>query len=346
MMITLNSTKHEAIERFVADHPAACLGHLPRWLSILQDGLGHTPMALSAWSDGQVVGWLPMVLTRSLLFGTQLTSLPYVDQSGLIAHGAEIQGEMIRQAANLARQHRARFAELRNTAPIDHPELSPARPDKLLLHRPLPPDEESLWKSLDSKVRNQIRKSEKNNFAIRFGGQELLDAFYRLFCIRMRDLGTPVYPRSLFAALLHHLGPGAEIALLTDGPRPVAGAILIHHNQITEIPSAACLTDQMPRCANMGLYWHLTRRAIQKNSTIFDFGRSTADSGPHRFKLQWGAIQRPVAWRLWRTGGAEGAAAPIIREDDRFNLAIRCWRKMPVWMTRLAGPAIARRIPA
>lgn len=343
MMITLNSTRPEAIERFVADHPAACHGHLPGWLRILQDGLGHRPMALSAWSDGQVIGWLPMVMTRSLLFGTQLTSLPYVSQSGLIADGAEIQGEMIRQAANLARQHRARFAELRNAAAIDHPELTPARADKVLLHRPLAPDEETLWKSLDSKVRNQVRKAEKNGFTIRFGGPELLDAFYRLFCIRMRDLGTPVYPRSLFAAMLHHLGAGAEIALLSDGPAAVAGAMLIHHNQITEIPSAACLTQQMPRCANMGLYWQLIRRAIQKGSTQFDFGRSTAGSGPHHFKLQWGAIERPVAWQHWRT---DATSAPIIREDGRFNLAIRCWRKMPVWMTRLAGPPIARRIPA
>ena len=46
------------------------------------------------------------------------------------------------------------------------------------------------------------RRPSKDGYLAREGGVELLPQFYRVYATNMRDLGTPVYPRSFFAAVL------------------------------------------------------------------------------------------------------------------------------------------------
>ena len=48
---------------------------------------------------------------------------------------------------------------------------------------------EEQWRVLDRKVRNQVRKAEKEGLQVESGGAELLDAFYSVLAHNMRDLG-------------------------------------------------------------------------------------------------------------------------------------------------------------
>ena len=45
------------------------------------------------------------------------------------------------------------------------------------------------WRVIDRKVRNQMRKAEKEGLRAAIGGVELLDAFYGVLVRNMRDLG-------------------------------------------------------------------------------------------------------------------------------------------------------------
>jgi lipid II:glycine glycyltransferase (peptidoglycan interpeptide bridge formation enzyme) len=63
-------------------------------------------------------------------------------------------------------------------------------------------DEETQWKALDAKVRNQVRKAEKSGLTAMTGHMELLEGFYEVFCRNMRDLGTPVYSKNFFRNIL------------------------------------------------------------------------------------------------------------------------------------------------
>ena len=66
----------------------------------------------------------------------------------------------------------------------------------------LPSTVDDLWKDTDRKVRNQVRKAQKEGLVVQEGGEELVDDFYSVFSRNMRDLGTPVYPKRLFAETL------------------------------------------------------------------------------------------------------------------------------------------------
>jgi hypothetical protein len=75
---------------------------------------------------------------------------------------------------------------------------------------------------------------------------------------------------------------------------------------------------------------------------VFDFGRSTIDSNTFRFKKQWGAEPEPSVWQYYVRRGTIGQLRP---DNARFGLAIRAWQRLPLWLTRLVGPAIVRGIP-
>jgi hypothetical protein len=93
----------------------------------------------------------------------------------------------------------------------------------------------------------------------------------------------------------------------------------------------------------MLLYWAMIERAIAEGATVFDFGRSSPESGTHQFKLQWGAIEQPLCWEYLLLSRADvpdqGPANP------KFERAIRLWQSLPLPVANVLGPRIARHLP-
>ncbi|MGL5096691.1 MAG: GNAT family N-acetyltransferase, partial [Planctomycetia bacterium] len=215
---------------FVADVGRGAATEDPVWLRILAEGLGHFPYCLEARRDGRLVGLLPLALVRSLLFGRYLVSLPFLNSGGVMTepNDAEAAAALVRSAVELAGTLRVRHLELRHETPLLDERL-PAKMDaKVHLRMNLPASVDELWKRLDGKVRNQVRKGERNELKVAWGGVELLDDFYDVFSRNMRDLGTPVYGREFFAAILHRLADRAELCVVRNDERPLAGGLLLH----------------------------------------------------------------------------------------------------------------------
>jgi FemAB-related protein (PEP-CTERM system-associated) len=231
---------------------------------------------------------------------------------------------------------------LRHEQPIEHPVLGVTLTSKVHMRLPLPASPEELWKAFDPKVRNQIRKGEKQDLSVHWGREQLLPEFYEVFARNMRDLGTPVFARGLFGAVLSVFPREAEICVVRLAQRPVATAILVHGNGLTEVPSASSLRQFNSTNANMLMYWHLLQRAIERSQRVFDFGRSSTDSNTYRFKKQWGAEPHPAAWQYYVRSGTPG---DMRRENGKYDRFIAAWQKLPLSLTRLIGPSIVRGIP-
>ena len=318
------------------------LDHDPRWLAVLARGLNHTPYLLCARRGMEVAGILPLSYLKSVLFGRFLVSLPYLNGGGVLATDPQIAERLIDRAIELAGHLDVRFVEFRQSSPLSHPELSESRSDKCHMRLALSPSKDELWKQLPSKVRNQVRKGEQQGFAVDWGREECLADFYEVFSHNMRDLGTPVYGSSLFREILNHFANESELCLLRLGDRPVAAALLLHGNTVTEVPSASSLRKFNSTNANMYMYWQLLCRAVERGNRTFDFGRSTPGSGTYRFKEQWGAKPEPSVWQYHVRRGVAHQMRP---DNARFGRLIRIWRRLPVPLTRLIGPTIVRGIP-
>jgi serine/alanine adding enzyme len=304
--------------------------------------MGHRTLLVEALSSGRTVGLLPLAFVRSLIFGRFLVSLPYVNSAGVIAANDHVARRLIDRAVELADEYDVRFLELRHEREIVHPALSHTNNTKVLMRLNLPRTTDELWDSFKSKLRSQIRSGQKHGFEVLWGREQRLNEFYTVFSRNMRDLGTPVYPRELFSAILAQFPADAELCVVRLAGQTVAGALLVHGERSTQVPSASSLKSYNATNANMVMYWHLLQRAVERGQQLFDFGRSSIGSSTYAFKKQWGASPQPATWQYYLRKGSADRMRP---ESGRYDGLIRIWKRLPVWVTRLIGPTIARGIP-
>lgn len=330
------------LDEYARRSPQWPLSQLPSWLPILAGGLRHTVFCIEAVEGDQTRGLLPLAYVRSLLFGRFLVSLPYLNTAGVLADDPVVACRLLDQAITLADELNVRYLELRHEQPAEHPALTECMTSKVHMRLSLPARLGELWDGLDGKVRNQVRKGQKCGLQVVWGGGELLPEFYTVFSRNMRDLGTPVYGSGLFARIVRQFPDEAEFCIVRAEGRPVAGALLLHGTGVTEVPSALCLREYNSTCANMFMYWQLLERAMQRQQTVFDFGRCSVDGNLFRFKKQWGAEPCPAIWQYYVRQGSIAAVRP---DNPRYGRLIRIWQRLPVMLTRLLGPAIVRGIP-
>ncbi|HYW80740.1 MAG TPA: FemAB family XrtA/PEP-CTERM system-associated protein [Thermoguttaceae bacterium] len=338
----VDSDTQKAWQRIVDRIAPTSTGYDPRWLAALCRGLRHKPYLLLARQKNRLTGVLPLALVQSRLFGRFLVSLPYINSAGVVAENKEAEVALIDRAVRLADELDVRHLELRHEQAIEHPALGTQLTSKVHMRLALPDDANSLWKQFKPKVRNQIRKGEKHEFTVYWGHDELLADFYAVFSRNMRDLGTPVFGRWLFRSLMEQFPERTEFCVLRSGKQPIAAALLVHGNGITEVPSASSLRELNATNANMLMYWQLLQRAIEQKQAVFDFGRSSLDSNTLRFKKQWGALPEPAVWQYYVRQGDVG---DMRRENGKYDRMINIWRRLPVGLTRILGPAIIRGIP-
>jgi serine/alanine adding enzyme len=313
---------------FVAAHPARTAYHLFGFKSLIERVFGHSAYYLKAErTTGDLVGVLPLVRVKSLLFGDFLVSLPFVNYGGPLAE----------LAAELG------VAQLELRAQKAYGQGLYERTDKATLLLDLPQEADALWQSFGSKLRAQIRRPQREATDVAVGGLERLDEFHAVLSRNMRDLGTPFHSKRFFAALIALLDDRARLVIVTFEGRPAAAGFLIHHGGRVEVPWASSLRELNHLGVNMLLYWELLKQSVAWRARAFDFGRSTLDSGPYRFKQQWGAEPAPLHYQYWtRSGERPQILAPV---DSRFSLAIEIWKHLPVFAAQLMGPRIVRYLP-
>jgi FemAB-related protein (PEP-CTERM system-associated) len=326
---------------YVLSHPLGTVDHLWRWRRVFEEVFHHRSAYLAARRDGVIVGVLPLVLFGSRLFGRFVVSLPFLNYGGVLASDEAAIAALVEHAREVAQGFGASHVELRHGG-RQLPDL-PFRQHKLRLTRTLPSTSDELWALVDRKVRNQVRKAQKDGLTSAIGGDELVDQFYDVFTRNMRDLGTPVYPRQLFSETLRLFPDTAHVYVVHSGTVPVAAGVALRYRDTVLVPWASSLRAYRPQCPNMLLYWTMLEHAVTSGARAFDFGRSSADSGTHHFKLQWGAQATPLHWEYVLLTRKE--APDQGPHNPRFAAAISAWQKLPLWLTRMIGPTIVRNIP-
>jgi serine/alanine adding enzyme len=326
---------------YLTRSPQASLYHDPAWAGLIHSCFGHRTFFLAAQNKGALRGILPLVYLKSRIFGKALVSMPYFNYGGLLADDDGAVTELIASAVELKRELGADYIELRQSATLRG--NLPVKSHKVIMLLPLPSDPEALWQGFKSKLRNQIRTPEKAGATFHWGGRELLDEFYAVFAENMRDLGTPVYSKRFFKAILETFPKHSYIALVRLNGGPVAAGFLLGFRNKLEIPWASSLRRYNRASPNMLLYSGVLRQAILEGFQIFDFGRSTLDSGTYRFKQQWGAAPSPTYW--YYPGQNQDKLPEHNPETGRFYWATQVWKRLPLALTNRVGPGIVKNIP-
>jgi len=328
-------------DNFVKSHPNATPYHFCSVRKLIKNVFGKDDYSLMAVDDsGNITGVLPLIRLSSILFGDFLVSMPYFNYGGPLARDCNIETALVDEAARHCELLGVSHMEIREIKPRNN---WPQRTDKVCMIKFLPKDYAELETCLGTKVRAQTKRAERENVQVLCGGNELLDAFYHVFSINMRDLGTPVYSREFFRAMLDCPEFHTQLIVVNLDTQPVAAAFLLGYGELMEIPWASTLKKTNAISMNMYLYRQVLMYAIERGYRFFDFGRSSLNSPTYRFKQQWGAEAVQNYWHYWLRGNQE--LPQLNPNNPKYRAMIRIWQMLPVMATNLIGPHIVKNLP-
>jgi FemAB-related protein (PEP-CTERM system-associated) len=344
--ITASSVSHrqeppDGWDEYVTNHPQASIYHASRWGALILNSFNHKTFFLAVETPKGLSGVLPLVFMKSKIFGKNLVSMPYFNYGGLLADENSAAEQLIAASLTLKKELRADYIELRQISQV--PGGWPAKSHKVIMLLALPPDPDTLWQSFKTKLRTRVRRAEKEGFTVHSGQQDLLNDFYEVFAENMRDLGTPVYPRQFFHAILDKFPENSHIVVVRSGNQSIAAGFLISHRNKMEVPWASSLRRFNHLSPNMLLYWNMLKHSITKGFQVFDFGRSTRDSGTFSFKEQWGAVPHETFWVY--PGKAADQLPDHSPQNPKYKWATRVWTKLPLSVANRCGPWIVGNIP-
>jgi len=331
---------------FVKDHPDASPYHLYAWKIAVEEAYNHRALYLMAEKNNQVAGVLPLIYLKPPLIAGQFVSLPYCDIGDIVASEENIKEKLILEAISLARSAKARYIEIRrqvNSSSFGNAGLPVSvQSHKVRMIMQLPESSEMLWNNFRSKLRSQIRKSEKNGLRFVWGEHKDVDSFYVVFSRNMRDLGSPVHSKKWFEAILQYYDENARIGLVFNNKQLIGAGIILSMNNNISVPWASTLQKYNRLSPNMLLYWEFVKYAADNGFVRFDFGRSTPNEGAYKFKEQWGAQPVPLYWNYINVCGND-----IKLNTPDFagrNTIARLWQRLPLGVANYIGPAIRKHI--
>ena len=337
----LDEASAPAWDRFVATHPAATHFHQAAWGKLIERVFGHQPHYLLAEQDGAIAGVLPLVHMRTRLFGASLASLPFCVYGGPLAHDAATAQALAAHATRLQKKLGAPVLELRLREALPAAWLgeSWAVRDSLYVtfRRPIAPGDDANLKAIPRKQRAMVRKGIE--LGLRSELSHDAGRLYPIYAESVRNLGTPVFPRRWFEALLAAF-PGTEIVTVLDKDRPIAAVLNLYWRGEVLPYYGGGTAAARGRYGNDFLYWEVMRRAAAAGCTSFDFGRSKAGTGAYAFKKNWGFTPAPLPYHYHL---APGAGIPDHNPlNPKYRLMIAAWQRLPLKLANLLGPPIVR----
>ena len=208
--------------------------------------------------------------------------------------------------------------------------------------RNLASDDEAELLAIPRKQRAEVRKSLGFDLTVETGNSMRdRDAHYAVYSTSVRNLGTPVFPRLLFDAMLDELGDEADILTIRHDGVAIASVLSLYW-QGTVMPYwGGGTADARTWRANDLMYYALMLHARkEKGCTRFDFGRSKAGTGPAAFKRNWGFEPTPLSYaKLALDGGAPRDINPM---SAKYRFQVAAWQKLPLWLANRIGPLISR----
>lgn len=332
-------------EAFVESQAAATKFHRWNWSRVIQNTFGWPPFNLLAMDGETVKGVLPLAWKKSKLFGSFVASLPSVSGGGVLAADQDTELALIEEAKRLTCELKADYLELRHRE--DHGLNLSSTTERVTVTLPIEKDVESQWNRLKSHLRTKIRKAEQGGLEMTFGGGEFLAEFYAVFAYKMRDHGTPVYSPEFFRQILEAFPGDIEIGVVRRNGKTIAAAFLNSYRGVVEAQWSASLSESLALKPNMFMFWKIMSRAAERGYRELDFGRSWTGTGSFDFKMQWGGRVVPLHWDTWRPGSDRGNHSDAVnRKNPKFQILIRAWQKLPLPVTTLMGPRIARYLPS
>ncbi|GAB4139635.1 MAG: FemAB family PEP-CTERM system-associated protein [Sphingomonadales bacterium] len=326
-----------AWDAFVAGHSEGTVFHGTAWARSIVDAMGHAAYLFFIERGGAIVAALPIIHVKSRLFGNRLVSNAFAVYGGPLADRLDDHAALDEAAWALARKLGATSLEYRGKT-CQRPEWPLDDQTYATFERAIDPDPEVNMKAIPRKQRAMVRK------AMGFGLETVVDRdadrHFAVYAESVRNLGTPVFTKKLFHALLRHFGDDADVLTVTKDGVPVASVLSLYWRGAVLPYYGGGGANARALAGNDYMYWALMDHARARGCDRFDFGRSKVGTGAFHFKKNWGFAPQPLyyCYRL-----APDQAMPNLNPTSgKYARAVALWQKLPLPVANVLGPLLSR----
>ena len=205
-------TKEEDLLRwdeFVDQCERGSFFHLSGWKKVVEQVFKHKSHFIYALQEGSIVGVLPLVEQKSLLFGHSLVSTPFCVYGGVAADSDDVMLFLEGKAIEIAKQLSVDYLELRYPFARNNSAFT-----EKCAHSTfgclIAEDEDAILASVTKrKQRAVIRNSFKNDLSFRVDNDTT--TAYQIYSESVRNLGTPVFSARYFGALQQIFGEKCDV---------------------------------------------------------------------------------------------------------------------------------------
>ncbi len=289
--------------------------------------------------DRSIAGILPLTEIRSPIFGKALVSAGFGTDGGVLGDAGAV-ASLAAAAWALAERLDIASVELRG-GPVPDAGWTVEDSTYVGFVKPLAADDEAELQVLTRNRRATVRKALKQGHDIRTGSsaRDLAD-HYAVYSESVRNLGTPVFPRALFAEVLRDFGEGADILTVVGDGEPMASVLSLYMNGVVYPYWGGSTAAGKARLAADAMYFGVMRHAAERGCHTYDFGRSKAGTGTATYKTNWSFEPTPLSYA---TRTRPGAAPRVVNPNSpKYALQVAAWKRLPLWAANAIGPQLSR----
>jgi FemAB-related protein (PEP-CTERM system-associated) len=326
-------------DAFVQQEPSATFFHRAGWSRVIRRAYGYETHFLLARRGGQIVGVLPLVHLKTLVFGQSLISTGFCVYGGIASSDPEAIEALADEAARLGKKLGVSYVEMRSQQALI-PGWKTKSDVYATFRRELHDTDDANLKAIPRKKRADVRKGIKSELTVDTGGD--IDTFHAIYAESVRNLGTPVFSKRYIIAIAEEFGEDCEVSVVHGPDGPVAAlASFYFRDQVLPYYGGGTPAAR-PLHAYDQLYWTLMCRAIRRGARVFDFGRSKFGTGAFDYKTYWGFEPTPLHYQYHLVKADE---VPDINPlNPKYKLMVSAWQKLPLPVANMIGPWVARQL--
>jgi FemAB-related protein (PEP-CTERM system-associated) len=338
---SLDSASEAAWDRFVEAMPAGTFFHRAGWAKVIETAFGHATHYSFTERDGAITGVLPLGRVKTWLFGDTMISSPFCVYGGPLAADAESEAALIAHAESLLVRTGASALEFRHLGSaadavaigwIERPDLY------VTFRKTFAGDHQRNMQAIPRKQRAMVRKGIQNGL-LSIANRDVR-VLHRIYAESVRNLGTPVFSRRYFQILMDVFGDAADIVTILDREAPIASVMNFYFRDEVLPYYGGGSAAARARAGNDFLYWETMRRAAERDSRIFDFGRSKIGTGSFSFKHNWGFEPEKLHYRFrLKPGETIPELNPL---NPKYRMFIAAWKRLPLPVANVLGPFVVR----
>lgn len=327
-------------DAFVQSNPDATFFHRAGWKRVIERAFRHTTHYLYCERDGVIEGVLPLVHIKHPLFGNSLISVAFGVYGGPVALSEAAERSLDQAAHSLAEDLDVDYLEYRPLKLQKRSGFIEKSDLYVTFRKSLKPNAEENLLAIPRKQRAMVRKG------LKFGLESEIDGdskrLHQVYAASVRNLGTPVFARQYFDALMHEFENDCEVLLIVHRGHPVAGVMSFYFRDEVLPYYGGGTREARDLAANDVMYWEVMRRACERGCKIFDFGRSKRGTGSYDFKKNWGFAPESLHYLYHlRRGSRPPELNPL---NPKFRVFIAMWKRLPLAVANRLGPHIVRNI--